>query len=500
MSSKLKGILAKFKGKSGINLVTGLGYQCINMVLGLILPHLFITTFGSETNGLLNSISQFFLYLGLLEAGIATTSVQALYGLVSKDDRDGISSVLSATHRYYIRSGIIYAVLLIGLSFLYPVLVDTELPFSTVVAVIILQGASSVWSYFFQSKYEILLKADGKIYVINIVLLITSILKNAGKIIAIYLGYDVVMVQAVNFVVTIIQSAIFGYYIRKRYSWVNFKATPNNKAIEQHNSVLIQHVAFLVFNHTDILTLTFILQDLKLVSVYSVYSLVFDAIQNLVDAFSNSFHYKMGQLADDKKQLRAYFEKYEKLYYGFGTILNVTAYLLLKSFLTVYVGDVTDINYIIKYLPELFLVMKMLSLHRNLERQLINAVGHFKKTQNIGIVEMCLNLSSSIVLVFLLGINGVVLGTIIAVLYSSTAYTFYCNKNILGTARGRGYLFFGVSTILIVLVCVIGRNIVPLTYNYLSFFVTAVPVFVAVAATFALLIIIWLRLMEKRRT
>lgn len=493
MSSKLKGILAKFKGKSGINLVTGLGYQCINMVLGLILPHLFITTFGSETNGLLNSISQFFLYLGLLEAGIATTSVQALYGLVSKDDRDGISSVLSATHRYYIRSGIIYAVLLIGLSFLYPVLVDTELPFSTVVAVIILQGASSVWSYFFQSKYEILLKADGKIYVINIVLLITSILKNAGKIIAIYLGYDVVMVQAVNFVVTIIQSAIFGYYIRKRYSWVNFKATPNNKAIEQHNSVLIQHVAFLVFNHTDILTLTFILQDLKLVSVYSVYSLVFDAIQNLVDAFSNSFHYKMGQLADDKKQLRAYFEKYEKLYYGFGTILNVTAYLLLKSFLTVYVGDVTDINYIIKYLPELFLVMKMLSLHRNLQRELINAVGHFRKTQTIGIIEMSLNLCTSIFLVFLLGINGVVIGTIIALLFSSIAYSIYCNKYILESKTFRGYLFTILNAVIAFAVCAFGRNIIPMARGYISFFASAVPVFGSVSIIFICYVLTWLK-------
>lgn len=486
------------KKKSSINLITGISYHIINMVLGLFLPYLFITNFGSETNGLLNSISTFFVYLGLLEAGIATTSVQALYGLVAKEDHDGISSVLSASHNYYIRSGVIYAVLLVGLSFLYPALVDTELPLKTVVLVILLQGASSVWSYFFQSKYEILLKADGRIYIINIVLLISSILKNAGKIIAIYLGYDIVAVQAINFVVTIIQSIIFGFYIKYRYPWISFKEDPNYKAIEQHNSVIIQHIAYLVFNHTDILTLTFVLQDLKLVSVYSVYTLVFEAIQNIIDSFSNSFHFKMGQMANDRKKLLSYFDKYEKIYYGFGMVLNVTAYLLMKAFLTVYVGDVTDINYIIDYLPELFLIMKMLTVHRSKERQLINAVGHFKKTQSIGVVEMCLNLSISITLVFILGINGVVIGTIAALLYSTNAYTFYCNKNILGVNKSRGYAFIGASTLLTIGVCLVGRQIIPLTETYLLFFITAVPVFFCSAVIFGIFVLFWLKLMKKR--
>ena len=52
------------------NIVTGFGGQLIAIILGLVVPRLFISSYGSDVNGLLSTITQLFTYLALLEAGI----------------------------------------------------------------------------------------------------------------------------------------------------------------------------------------------------------------------------------------------------------------------------------------------------------------------------------------------------------------------------------------------------------------------------------------------
>lgn len=52
------------------NIITGFGGQLIAIALGLMVPRLFITSYGSDVNGLLSTITQIFTYMALLEAGI----------------------------------------------------------------------------------------------------------------------------------------------------------------------------------------------------------------------------------------------------------------------------------------------------------------------------------------------------------------------------------------------------------------------------------------------
>lgn len=102
--------------KSLANLMTGVSYQIINTLLGLVLPYLFITSFGSETNGLLSSITQLFVYVNLLEAGVGAASVQAMYRPLANGDRDGVNGILAATTRFYLRTGILYVLVVILLT------------------------------------------------------------------------------------------------------------------------------------------------------------------------------------------------------------------------------------------------------------------------------------------------------------------------------------------------------------------------------------------------
>ena len=88
--------------KSICNMLSGLILQVVTMMVGLIIPRLVLVHYGSETNGLLNSITQIFNYVALLEAGVGIVSTQVLYERLAKHDYSGISSCLSATVHYYL--------------------------------------------------------------------------------------------------------------------------------------------------------------------------------------------------------------------------------------------------------------------------------------------------------------------------------------------------------------------------------------------------------------
>ncbi len=421
----------QMNNKSVWNLLSGVSYQLINTLLGLVLPYLFITSFGSETNGLLSSVTQLFVYLDLLEAGVGTASLQALYKPLSRDNKDEINGILSATNSYYKKTGIIYALLMVVLAFLYPLFISSSLSYTTIVLVVLLQGMGCVITYFVQAKYNVLLKAEGKVYIVNATLMITSILRNAGKIIAIYFGGNVITVQLIHFCIMLLQALIIYLYIKKKYTWLDLSVKANKSAISQKNFVLVQSLAWVVFNHTDVMVLTVITGNLALVSVYSIYTLVFEAVQNLLDSVRGSFQYRLGWKSQvSVKEFEGYYHRYENFYLAFAFALFLTAYLLIIPFLKIYLGDVNDADYFLQFLPELFMCLKILNSIRGLNKQVIEATGHFKKTQFIAIGEMIINLLVSLILVVKIGIYGVLIGTIVALIFSVLAYLYYVNKHI----------------------------------------------------------------------
>lgn len=95
--------------KKGIyNIVFGILGQALTVVFAIIVPKVIIEYYGSEVNGLLSSISQILVYLGLFEAGVGTASLQALYQPIAEGGKKDINSILSATNKYYKRTSKLY--------------------------------------------------------------------------------------------------------------------------------------------------------------------------------------------------------------------------------------------------------------------------------------------------------------------------------------------------------------------------------------------------------
>ena len=119
------------------NLVLGISGQIVALVLGILVPKLILDNYGSEINGLLSSVTNIYTYIALVEAGVAAASCQALYKTIANKDREQTCAVLSATNKYYHRTGIIYLALVVVFSVLYPLLIKSQISYATVFLVVL---------------------------------------------------------------------------------------------------------------------------------------------------------------------------------------------------------------------------------------------------------------------------------------------------------------------------------------------------------------------------
>lgn len=419
------------KKMSIYNFISGFLGQIITIVIGLFIPRLVLVSFGSEGNGLVSSISQIFVYISLLEAGVGAASTQALYGPIEKDDKENINRILSATHKYYNKTGIVYLLATFLLSICYPLLVNVSMDYLDVMLIIFFIGFGGVINYLLVGKFKIFLAALGKNYVvINIATMIT-ILSNVIRIILILLRYDLVVLQFFYMIINVLQALFIIYYMKKNYQWINLDVKPDYNAISKKNFALIHQIANVIFSNTDVLVIT-IFCGLKVVSVYTIFNMIFSMAQTILSTLNNSTVFVIGQkYHGDKKDFRILYDFYEYCYIIFSFLLMVIVLFNIIPFMHIYTSGISDANYYDYYLAILFFMSNLLSSIRIPGINLINIDGKFKETARSSIIESIINLSFSILLTYKIGVYGTLIGTIIALLYRNIDIIYFCNRNIL---------------------------------------------------------------------
>lgn len=461
--------------KIGSNLILGILSQIVTIVLGVLIPRFVLTSYGSEINGLISSITQIYTYIGLLEAGVGTVTVQALYKTIAINDKKATNAVLSATNKYYNRTGVLYLLSIIAFSVIYPFVIRTEIPKVTIVLIIIFNGLGSVISFLFQGKYFLLLQAEGKNYIQTSVMIFTNIFKNIAKILLMHYGFDVVFVQAIATVVSLIQMLYIHIYIKRYYKWINLKEKPDFDAISQSKNVMVHQIGGLIFNSTDMIVLSFFC-NLKVVSIYSMYTMLFGMISTALSTVSNSIIFSIGQTFHiNKERFNKMFEAFELYYMTLVFALYSIANFFILPFIKLYTNGINDIQYIDKFLPLLFIATYLLSCGRSACNQVINFAGHFKKTQNRAILESVINIVISLIAVNFLGIYGVLLGTIAALLYRSNDIIIYSRKKILNNSVWKTYKKWIVNLLIFVAILSCNQFINIELNSYKSMIIFCIP-------------------------
>ena len=394
-----------------VNIICSLLLQVVTIVSGFILPKIIISSLGSETNGLVASINQFLNYVVLLEGGVSGVITASLYQPLSTNDKKKVSSIIRTTKRFFNQIGIVFVVYMCVVAFCYPLFTKTSQSYWYVVALTFVLGSNLLVQYFISLSYRLLLKADRKVYVESIVQLIVVVLNLVLVLITIKIYRDILVVKLVSAIVFLIQPIAFATYVNKNYH-LDRHAPIDNTSIKQRWDGFGQNLAFFIHSNTDIVVLT-IFKNLTSVSVYSIYNMIVMALKNLVISINEAF------------------ELYEFGLYYVATIMFSCCLVLILPFVKVYTTNITDANYLQPVFAVLLVLAEFVYCIRDPYVAVAYASGKFRETSKYAIIEALINIVISVILVRSLGLAGIAIGTLIAMVYRMIAHVIYLQKNIL---------------------------------------------------------------------
>ncbi|SCP96222.1 lipopolysaccharide biosynthesis protein [Anaerobium acetethylicum] len=448
------------------NVATGFGGQCITLILGLIVPRIFITSYGSDANGFLSTLTQIFTYMALLEAGIGQAARNALFKPFGDENKDEISEITYLANCYFRKFTICYAIGVTILSFALPFVLKTNIDRFTIFLLVMLEGMSGVVSFYFIQTPSIILSVDGKGYVNNAISLTDKIIGYATKIIMASLGISIVILQVVHFFVTITKVFAYEIYFKKHYGWIAPKRKVNSLKLKDRNSYILTEVCWTIFSSTDMIVLS-IFVSTQLSSVYGIYNMIFANISSLLSAVFISIGYLIGySYHNGTETYKKLHDSLNSIFIGLVTILMSVCYVLTIPFVSLYTRGITDVNYIYSSLPLMFCLIQILSWSRYVGGQLTGIAGYAMQTGYISLVEALTNLILSVLFVHRFGIVGVTLATVIALPLKVVWCTYIADKKVMQRSYWRSISIIGVNLLFFFSVVLLSKFYTPKITSY----------------------------------
>lgn len=421
------------KRKMLLNSTSGLFMQFVAIIVGLILPRFMISTFGSNVNGLVNSITQFLSYITLFDAGVGGVVRAALYNPLSNDDKDKINGILKASKRYFDKVALFFIVYVVALSILFPLVINSTFDVEFTAPLVLIIAISIFAEYFIGITYGFLLQADARNYVINFIQGFSTIINAILVIVLIMSGSTIHIVKLVSSIVFAVKPFLLMAYVGKNYKGLGLKGvSPDYGALAQRKNALAHHIAWFLHTNTDIVVVT-IFGSLASVSVYSVYYMVANSLTKVSIAISSGVEGFFGKrlVTSEESVVRSDFKVLRMVMDSVVIVLFMSAGCLLIPFISLYTKGITDANYIEPVFGYFLLFAEGVYCLRLPYHNVITAAGHFKQTQRSAIIETCLNVVLSVALIQFFGLTGVATATLVAMIYRTVYDVYYMSHNLL---------------------------------------------------------------------
>lgn len=473
--------------KLALNTITSLGLQVISVICGFILPRLILESFGSDVNGLVNSITQFLGVITLLDLGVGAVVESALYKPLAENNTDMISKIYVSANKFFRRLAEILLVYVVLLMIFYPMLVNKSFGHMYTALLIAAICISSFAQYYFGIVNSLLLNADQRGYIQYTAQIITLILNTIACYVVIKLGASIQIVKLTTSLIFLLRPFFLVLYVKKHYA-INRKITYIEEPIKQKWNGMAQHFAAYVLGGTDNIVLTFF-STLANVSIYSVYNIVIIGVKNALLSMTNGFQSLIGEMLAKKetKKLNSFFGYVEWILHTGTTLIFGCTGVLLVNFIRVYTNGINDADYIQPLFAVLITIANAGHCLRLPYNILILAAGHYKQTQSNYIVAMILNIVISIATVKIWGLVGVSIGTLVAMAYQTVWMARYDSKNIICWPFKNFVKQCGVDAITVIVASFATFKIPMLSVSYVSWFLLAIEVF-AVWLVIAILI------------
>lgn len=416
------------------NAVFALLSELLVALVGFAFPQAIIHGYGSATNGLITSLQQMMQYFTLIEAGLSGAAVFALYKPLAQQDTQQIQRILCTARKLFTKIGLVFTALVVATSLVYPLFIaDTGYSHLTVSLLFCMIGINGATQLFFIGKYKVLLNASQNNRYVVALNAFSTCLFSLGIIVAAWIRLPILVAVLIGCGAYLIRALCYYLVTKKLFPDYRYTGSGPDYAFQNQREVFIQQILSLLVMNSSVLILSFTKTDMAQISVFTVYNMVLAAVLMLTNAVHNGVSASFGDLIarGDKARLRNAYGQYEFLYQIFFTVVFSCVIALFLPFIRIYSKDFTDADYIRPSLCVLFGILGAVWSVRIQQSVLIVAAGKFKEIQRNSIVEAVLAIALSLAGLYLGGLEGLLVGRVLAALYRAIDFTRFSHRYVL---------------------------------------------------------------------
>lgn len=407
------------KKKSIFNIIGTMGSYFTMLIFNFLTQRYIIYILGIEYSGINGLFSNILTMLSVAELGIGTAIVFKLYQPLNDNDYDVINKWMNFYKICY--RFVAFVIFVCGLLILpfVPRIVGKVSISDNLYLLYLISLLDVVFSYILTYKRS-LLYADQKNYIINIIHIFCIAFMNITQIILLNIFQNYLIFLIVKLFYRILENLTINLFVNKNYKYLK-KSNEKISIIEKKDifervkAISFQKISFVVNKGVDNIIISLFLGIIP-VGLYTNYFTIVTGVTSIIYQFISSFIGSVGNLLTENNK--------EKNYLIYKEIAMVNSYIsimgsimfivICQEFIKFWIGE--------KYLlSTITLISFGLYIYTDSIRRAItifkDAGGICKEDKNMYIIMPIINIFVSIILVKILGLPGVILGTICSYLF-----------------------------------------------------------------------------------
>lgn len=408
----------------------------INKIASLLLPFItrtsIIYVLGSEYLGLSSLFTSILTVLNLSELGIGSAIVFSLYKPIADNDQKTINQLINFYKNAYRIIGA--AVLLIGASII-PFLnhliksdVPPDINIYILFSIYLFNACVTYWLFAYKNC---ILHAHQRDDVLSKVNFFTSILLNASQVTFLFLFKNYYVFAIIIPVISIVNNIINALFAKKMFPNIKCagKLEKNTKKelIKRIYGLSLIKIAAVSRNSFDSIVLSAFL-GLTVVAIYNNYYFISSAVASILIVFTTAISSAIGNSVAVESTNKNH-EDMRFLNFIYMSVSSLCAIIMLNAyqpFMEIWVGKNLMFNNSIMIS---FVIYFYFSRIGDVLVQYFDAAGLWLKGRWRGIIEAIVNLIFNIVLCYYFGVIGIVVATIISIVFvNAPLLTFFTFK------------------------------------------------------------------------
>ena len=393
--------------------------QMILIVVGFFSQRVMNLRLGEELVGMNSVISNINAIISISELGMSTAIVFHLYSAFADGDEARIASLMKMYKRAYcIIATVMISLGLCVLPFVHLFLRENSFSLEYIRLIYSLWLVRSALSCLLSYKRSILI-ADQKEYVVSIAALLANVMNYSLIIVLVQLFENYALALALNIVVEACMNLWISSYVNRKYLFLKrYKGEAVEKEVvskvfKDIKNIFVSRLSTNLLVSTDNLIMSSFI-SVGIVGLYSNYSMIVQSVTNILEACSNALQPTVGNLFTEKNHEKEYgvLRQITFMFFWGTSFATVSMLVLITPFVTdIWLGTEYALNVEIVVCCIINFFTRLISMPIAM---MMGVTGLFKKERNLSIIVAIMNLIVSLLLVFKLGVIGVLLGTLVS--------------------------------------------------------------------------------------